>query len=232
VNQHCQIACNPPYTQYATTESKDRLSILDVLRGSAPRRFRLNAEAIGYLEQAHLAQITRERLQQLPWELDLDEATFSRLLAEALPVVGSHQRKWIEDALAITAYHAQTEWPVIRLLLGDDAPQWTWLTEDLALCWVYGGHYYKKLTPWVAAHRAAVDNFLAEFWASMSNCWPTGSSRARPNGCGWPPRLRSCLRPQELASRISLVKNLYSKSLIPRVTRCANSIVKTILSGK
>jgi hypothetical protein len=47
---------------------------------------------------------------------------------------------------------------------GDDAPQWTWLTEDLALCWVHGGHHYKKLTPWVGAHRAAVDNFLAEFW--------------------------------------------------------------------
>lgn len=164
VNQHCQIVCNPLYTHYQTTESKDRLTILDVLRGGAPRRFRLNAEALGYLEQVQLSQSTRERLLKLPWEQDLDEATLSRLLAQALPEVGPHQRKWIGDALAVAAYHAQTEWPVIRLLVGDDAPQWSWLTEELAGCWVHEGRHYKKLTPWVDAHRVALADFLEQFW--------------------------------------------------------------------
>lgn len=164
VNQQCQIVCNPLYTHYQTTAAKDRLTILDVLRGGAPRRFRLNAEALGYLEQVQLSQSTRERLLALPWEQDLDEATLEHLLAMALPDVGPQQRKWIGDALAIAAYHAQTEWPVIRLLIGDDAPQWSWLTENLALCWVHEGRHYKKLTPWVAAHRTAVDEFLSQFW--------------------------------------------------------------------
>jgi hypothetical protein len=163
-NQHCQIVCNPLYTHYQTTEAKDRLTILDVLRGGAPRRFRLNAEALGYLSQVQLSQSTRERLLALPWEQDLDEATLEWLLAMALPDVGGQQRKWIRDALAIAAYHAQTDWPVIRLLLGDDAPQWTWLTENLALCWVHEGRHYKKLTPWVEAHRLALADFLEQFW--------------------------------------------------------------------
>jgi hypothetical protein len=163
-NQHCQILCNPLYTIYQTTEAKDRLTILDVLRGGAPRRFRLNAEALGYLDQVHLSQITRERLLHLPWEQDLDEAMLERLLREHLPTVPDQQRKWIEDALAVAAYHAQTDWPVIRLLVGDDAPQWTWLTQDLALCWVHEGRHYKKLTPWVTAHRTALDDFLSQFW--------------------------------------------------------------------
>jgi hypothetical protein len=164
VNQHCQVVCNPLYTAYHTTEAKDRLTIIDVLRGGQPRRFRLNAEALGYLDQVHLSQISRQQLLQFPWEQDIDEATLDGLLRIHLPHLGEQQRKWIGDALAVAAYHAQTEWPVIRLLICDDAPQFTWVTEDLALCWIHEGRHYKKLTPWVDAHRAALDAFLTEFW--------------------------------------------------------------------
>ncbi len=163
-NQYCQIVCNPLYTIYQTTVAKDRLTILDVLRGSQPRRFRLNAEALAYLDQVQIAQVNRVRLRSLPWEQDLDAATLERLLTAHLPQVTEQQRKWIQDALAVAAYHAQTEWPVVRLLLGDDAPQWTWLTADLALCWVHEGRHYKKLTPWVVAHRVALDAFQEQFW--------------------------------------------------------------------
>jgi len=163
-NQYCQIVCNPLYTIYQTTATKDRLTILDVLRGGAPRRFRLNAEALNYLDQVQLAQLHRQRLLCLPWEQDLDEARVEELLNIHLPQLPEQQRKWIVDALAVAAYHAQTEWPVMGLLLGDDAPQWSWLTEDLALCWVHEGRHYKKLTPWVEAHRLALSDFLAQLW--------------------------------------------------------------------
>jgi Transposase IS66 family len=163
-NQYCQIVCNPLYTIYQTTATKERLTILDVLRGGAPRRFRLNAEALAYLDQVQIAQLHRARLLWLPWEQDLDEAGLERLLSAHLPALPEQQRKWIVDALAVAAYHAQTEWPVVRLLLGDDAPQWSWLTEDLALCWVHEGRHYKKLTPWVPAHRDALSDFQDQFW--------------------------------------------------------------------
>jgi hypothetical protein len=163
-NQHCQIVCNPLYTSYQTTAAKDRLTIIDVLRGGLPRQFRLNAEALGYLDQVPLSQITRQRLRGLPWEQDLDEATLERLLTAHLPTVGEQQRQWIVDALAVAAYHAQTEWPVVRLLICDDAPQFSWVTADLALCWVHEGRHYKKLTPRIGAHRAVLDAFLTQFW--------------------------------------------------------------------
>jgi hypothetical protein len=163
-NQYCQIVCNPLYTIYQTTATKERLTILDVLRGGQPRRFRLNAEALAYLDQVPIAQVTRARLLQLPWDQDLDDTALDGWLSAHLPQIPDQQRKWIQDALAVAAYHAQTEWPVVRLLLGDDAPQWSWLTEDLALCWVHEGRHYKKLTPWVDTHRAALDAFLEQFW--------------------------------------------------------------------
>src|SRR5450756_160749 len=44
-NQYCQIVCNPLYTSYQTTESKDRQTILDVLRNGRAREYLFNAEA-------------------------------------------------------------------------------------------------------------------------------------------------------------------------------------------
>jgi len=162
--QHCQVVCNPLYTAYHTTAAKDRLTIIDVLRNGQARRFRLNAEALRYLDQVQLSHLTRQRLLCLPWELSLDEAALQQLLSEHLPNLGDQQRKWILDALAVAAYHAQTEWPIVQLLVVDDAPQFTWVTADLALCWIHEGRHYKKLTPWVEAHRAALDDFLTDFW--------------------------------------------------------------------
>ena len=105
-------------------------------------------------------------------------------MREHLPHLGEQQRKWVSDALAVAAYHAQTEWPVVRLLVCDDAPQFSWVTEDLALCWVHEGRHYKKLSPWVAAHRKALDDFLTDFWdfydelRAYRNC-PTPAERVR-----------------------------------------------------
>ena len=145
-NQYCQILCNPLYTAYRTTAAKDRLSVLDVLRNGRPRTFRLNADALVQLQAVGIAQITRQRLLlALPWEQDLDEATIHALLASQLPQLGKEARKWIVDATAVAAYHAQLEFPIVRLLLCDDAPQFQCLTDDLALCWVHDGRHYKKL---------------------------------------------------------------------------------------
>jgi len=79
--------------------------------------------------------------------------------------VGVQTRKWVLEALAVSAYHAQSEVPVVRLLVCDDAPQFQWVTDELALCWVHAGRHYKKLTPCVALHRAEVEKFLTAFWA-------------------------------------------------------------------
>ena len=183
-HQHCQVVCNPLHTTYHTTAAKDRLTILDVLRNGQPRCFRLNGEARHYLDQVKLSQTTRQRLLHLPWDQDLDEAGLEQLLGEHLPDIGDQQRKWIVDALAVAAYHAQTEWPIVRLLVCDDAPQFTWVTQDLALCWIHEGRHYKKLTPWVDAHREVLGGFVENFWDFYADLLayrqqPTPAERAR-----------------------------------------------------
>ena len=164
-NGYCHIVCNPLSTAYFTTATKDRLTVLDVLTNYRPQRFLVNAEALGYVEMYGLSAVRRRQLAQVPCGVILDEATLQALLEGHLPGVGPQQRKWIRDALAVAAYHAELEFPVVRLLVCDDAPQFTLVTEALALCWVHEGRHDKKLVPYVSRHRALVEGFVQRFWA-------------------------------------------------------------------
>lgn len=162
-NEYCQVIANPLYTAYETTESKDRQTILDVLRNGRPREYVLNDEAEKRLAGV-LSGAAQRQLAALPRDERLDEATVLRLLDERLPKLGPQQRKWVTDAMAVAAYHTEPDFPVVRLFVCDDAPQFTWLTQDLMLCWVHEGRHYKKLQPWVPEHRQALADFLKQFW--------------------------------------------------------------------
>src|SRR5438105_807882 len=164
-NGYCHIVCNPLYTAYFTTAAKDRLTILDVLTNHRPRRFLVNTEALGYVEASGLSAVRCWQLAQVAGEVRMDEAQMQALLETHLPGLGPQQRKWILDATAMAAYHAAVEFPVVRLLVCDDAPQFTLITEELALCWVHEGRHYKKLLPSLPYHQTLLEAFVQRFWA-------------------------------------------------------------------
>jgi hypothetical protein len=163
-NQHCNIVCNPLYTVYATTPSKDRLSVLDVLRNGRERRFRLNEEALGYLESTPLPKATRNWLSAECSDQDWEEQTFVARLDASWPNLSVQQRQAILSAAAVVAYHAEVDTPVVRLLVCDDAPQFNWIAEVLALCWVHEGRHYKKLMPVFVHHLQLLSDFRKQFW--------------------------------------------------------------------
>jgi len=163
-SQHCNIVCNPLYTVYTTTPGKDRLSVLDVLRNGRERRFRLNDEALGYLESAPLSKATRNWLSAECKDQDWDEKAFAQRLDTRWPDLSVQQRQAILSAAAVAAYHADEGIPLVRLLVCDDAPQFNWLTEELALCWVHEGRHYKKLMPVFVHHLQLLSDFRKQFW--------------------------------------------------------------------
>ncbi|HBY93342.1 MAG TPA: hypothetical protein DEP84_05140 [Chloroflexi bacterium] len=164
-NQSCQITCHPLDTNYHTTERKDRPSVVQALMGGQPLSYRFNAETFALLEQRQVSVTTRSQLQlKAPQDVELDEASLQAWLDQHGAQVGAITRQRIADAAAVAAYHAQTEWPVIRLLVGDDAPQFNLITEELALCWIHEGRHSTKLTPLVAHHRLLVEHFCDRFW--------------------------------------------------------------------
>lgn len=164
-NQHCHVICNPVYTAYQTLPKKDRLSVLDVLRHGRPRLFRLNQEALSYLENLPFSKANRQILWDWCSEQDLDEGTFLARLDGLLPNLGAQQRKAVIDAAAVAAYHVEKDAPVIQTLLCDDAPQFNWLTREMMLCWIHEGRPYKKLMPVIRLHQHLLTDFRKSFWA-------------------------------------------------------------------
>lgn len=163
-NHYCQILCNPLYTAYFTTKDKSRLTVLDVLTNFGPHSFLLNEEAFSYIDIFRLPIQVVRQLKTFPQQQPIEEYEFFSLLDKHIPCLGPQHRSRVLDAAAVAAYHAQMEFPIIRLLLCDDAPQFKLVTQELALCWVHDGRHYKKLDPFLAPHRQLLDTFLDQYW--------------------------------------------------------------------
>lgn len=163
-NYYCQILCNPLYTAYFTTENKSRLTVIDVLRNFHERTFLLNTEAFTYIDIFKLPVPVIQQLRSFPQNKQLGEKEFFSLLDKDLPHLGAQQRSHVIDAAAIAAYHDQMEFPVVSLLICDDAPQFKLITQQLALCWVHDGRLYKKLDPYLPYNQKLLDSFLEKYW--------------------------------------------------------------------
>src|SRR4051794_13218358 len=163
--QYCQILCNALYTAYQTTPGKDRRTIVGVLRGGRPAAYRYDREAERHLAFLGLSAAAQARVRAaLPPEQELDEATLTHLLDGPLVRLGPRQREQVREALAVAAYLADPDWPVVRTLVCDDAPQFRAITPELALCWIHEGRHYKQLTPFLPQPRAALADILDRFW--------------------------------------------------------------------
>jgi hypothetical protein len=164
-NQHCHVLCNPLYSFYHTTPSKDRRSYLRVLLGGADLTFRYTAEAVVLLSQLGVsAKWVKQLSGLLPTEVDWTQEQITAILDASLPCMGPEVRKNILDALAIAWYHSQTSYPIVDVLVCDDAPQFNWLTKWIALCWIHEFRHYKKLIPRFEHHRQALETWGNTFW--------------------------------------------------------------------
>lgn len=183
--QYCQILCNPLYTAYRTTPGKDRRTIIEVLRGGRPPTYRFDREADRHLAWLKLSAGARAKLAAaIPRDQELDEATLTALLAGPARGLGPTQQAQVREALALAAYLADPAWPVVRTLVCDDAPQFRAITEELALCWIHEGRHFKKLTPYLPQHQAALATVLTQFWDYYRDLLayreqPTPEERAR-----------------------------------------------------
>ena len=171
-------------TAYQTTPGKDRLTVIDVLRGGRPRAYRFDQEADRHLVFLGLSAAARAKLVVIPREQALDEATLTALLAAPALRLGPKQQDQVREALALAAYLADPDWPVVRTLVCDDAPQFRAITEELALCWIHEGRHYKQLTPVLPQPRAALADILDQFWTYYRDLLayrehPTPDERAR-----------------------------------------------------
>ena len=164
VNHTTNVICNPLYTIYQTTQHKDRLTVLKVLQNTTELEFILNEMTYELLETFKVPIKWVNQLKLLPQQKTFTEAEFNFLIDEYLSKLGSQHCSRIYESAAIAFYHQQSNIPIIKALLCDDAPQFKLITSDLALCWVHEGRHYKKLSPFVPCHQKLLDDFLERFW--------------------------------------------------------------------
>ncbi len=164
--QYVQIICNPFYTAYFTIPTKDRLTILDILQGGKKRIYYFNEEAFTLLESFRLSNKIICKLRDSALDKVLDENQMQQLMDEIFPDPnkGKNQRTRIMEAGAIAAYHNRTDFPVVKALLSDGAPQFKKLTEEQALCWIHDARNYKKLEPVVPLHKKELEDFESLYW--------------------------------------------------------------------
>ena len=187
----CQIIGNPCYTTFATSPSKSRLSIVQVLLNPAHSNedgpsdkkpmpaYLLDKRACDYHSRLRCPRPIIEALKKLPQGVEFCEGEFHLFLAERVapairkrvrdgqavkPALTEQRLKQICEAAAIAFYHAQQDWPVVDTILAHDASAFREITNGHSLCWVHEGRLYKKLIPYLQQHPEAVDRFLARFW--------------------------------------------------------------------
>jgi hypothetical protein len=164
-HHQCHILCNSLYTAYTTVPANDRMTLLRVLQGGDDPLFQMNAFAMELLTQLGVSAKWRGLLPVLlPPDQIYTESQLDAVLDRSLPALGVTLRRHIKEALAIATYRTQTAYPVVELLLCDDASQFKSLTDQLALCWIHEYRHYKKLTPRFLAHLDLLKSFAEDFW--------------------------------------------------------------------
>lgn len=160
----CHILCNPLYTAYTTLSGKDRYSLLKVLLGDEPLRYRLTSQVLDQLSEAGVAAKTRAVLSLLPQQQEWSEVELDQWLAQHLPGLRASPTKLLKELMALASYQHREDYPRIQLLVTDDAPQFEGLTKERALCWLHEIRHYKKLHPQIGYTRKRYAEFLDKLW--------------------------------------------------------------------
>jgi hypothetical protein len=164
VNQHCHVVGNPLYTTYTTLPKKDKRAVLTVLHNGQPLPFLLTQDVLASETVGALPRKWQKRLSTWPQDTPLDQEQVVTLLDTTMPTLSETARKNLLDVMALAGYQAQTQVPVVELLLCDDAPQFPGLTKDLGLCWVHDARHYQKLTPHLPCYRTILEAFQKKYW--------------------------------------------------------------------
>lgn len=168
-NWYTHIFCNPLYTAYFTCKRKNRLTILELLLTGKDSegqglKYCFNDETFSLLEQLKVSKkiIDELKTKGLSGKMSKDEIDLS--LERYFPDLSERVRNKILEACAIASYHNVENYPVVKILMSDDAPQFKLLTFLLALCWIHDGRHYKKLNPIIPFNQKKLEEFIKKYW--------------------------------------------------------------------
>jgi hypothetical protein len=159
-----QIICGEKFSVFYTMPNKSRLDVLSALQGkpSEGLHISLNELSEKLMISLQIGKCHQELLEPL---LPRGESVLLTELEDILAgsVLGHRPliQMRIKQALALSHYLKQEDFPVVKWLLSDDAGEYTKIaTKGQALCWGHDGRYYRKLIP----SGLSMFNFRVEYW--------------------------------------------------------------------
>lgn len=167
VNKYVQILSHPKFSLFFTTDKKDRLTIIDLLRFFQEREFFFNQEAFDLLKSMNVSDKKIKMVKDKTSEINvINEKEMEDILNEMFPskTKGKTTKLRIKEAGLIAFYHQETGTPIMETLIADDAPQFKLITLFLGLCWVHEWRHYNKLKPVVENHKNEIELFRTKYW--------------------------------------------------------------------
>ena len=165
INNKLHIMCNQFYSCYFSSLSKSRLTIIDLLMNFQERKYLCNEKTIDLLWKFNVSKSTIDTIVKKvdKWKIFTEEE-FETLLLKLFPELWKNNKLRIKESFAITYYQQQSDFPIVKILICDDAPQFKNITELLGLCWVHDGRHYKKIIPFLKDSKIKLENFILKYW--------------------------------------------------------------------
>lgn len=172
VNHHTQIICNDFFTSYTTLKNRTRLDVLAAFQGVNDKNDLLliyNNETAKLLEVAKVPENDRLDLSEMFYKRGspITLENFCLQIQNELPDLFNKTVTFtkVKEAFAFANYHSQDEYPVVELLITDDASEYNKIAVLFhALCWIHDARFYKKLMPIVKIHQEVCCDFMKKYW--------------------------------------------------------------------
>ncbi|MGD9202470.1 MAG: transposase [Chitinispirillia bacterium] len=175
-NYHTQIICNDFFTFYTTLKNKSRLDVLAAFQGLHDKnqlQVLYNEETIQLFKTfkvPHNDTVLLAEMFQKGFQESL--ADFEMRIQNQLPTLYNKPNIFhrVKEAFVFAAYHDQKEYPLVELLVSDDASEYNKIAILFhGLCWIHDARYYKKLAPVIKAHQEIVSDFMDQYWQYYKN---------------------------------------------------------------
>ena len=170
VSKKTHIIVGMYFVAYYTLGSKARLDVMRALLGNPKEDLQItyNEQARNLFKVFKISQEDQVILSQLLEEgQKMSLESFKKLIEKQAPTIFGKKNIFtrIQESLVLGYYHTQDDFPIVDILLSDNAPEYQKIARLFhALCWVHDARHYNKLNPLFDHNRALLKAFQAEYW--------------------------------------------------------------------
>jgi hypothetical protein len=158
------------FVAYFTLSSKARLDVIRAFLGNPKEDLQIiyNEEARNLFKIFKVSQEDQVKLSQLLEDgQKMSLEAFKKLVQKEAPTIFLKKNIFtrIQESLVLGYYHTQEDFPIIDMLLSDNAPEYQKIARLYhALCWVHDARHYNKLNPQFDYNRTLLKAFQSQYW--------------------------------------------------------------------